>query len=176
MRTSTILLPFALLATHVLADGASIVAAIQNISNATLALNTTVATFPDSPVLDLFAIGPLLVNSQTVLNDINEGTTIATDSANLTLTETIAVAGATTKLAAVVESTLKTLVLAKPKFDKLLIVSPVVLYNLKQQQTATNAFGVAVTAKVPTAYQGLAALLLKPIQTVFNSTIAAYEA
>lgn len=50
------------------------------------------------------------------------------------------------------------------------------LYNLKQQQTATNAFGVAVTAKVPTAYQGLAALLLRPIQAAFNTTIAVYEA
>jgi hypothetical protein len=116
------------------------------------------------------------VNSQTVLNDINEGTTIATDSANLTLSETVAVASATAKLSLVVQSTLNTLLLAKSKFDKLLVVSPIVLYNLKQQQTATNEFGAAVTAKVPTAYQGLAASLLKPIQTAFNTTITAYEA
>jgi hypothetical protein len=85
------------------------------------------------------------------------------------------VASATAKLAAVVESTLNTLVLAKPKFDKLLIVSPVVLYNLEQQQTATNEFGAAVTVKVPAAYQKLAAALLQPIQAAFNTTIAVYE-
>lgn len=46
----TILIPLALLATHVLADGAAIIAAMTVVSKATVALNTTVAAFPSNPV------------------------------------------------------------------------------------------------------------------------------
>jgi hypothetical protein len=60
MRCSTFLLPVAFLATHVVADGAAIVAAIGTILNATTALNTTVASFPDNPFLDLLYVIPSL--------------------------------------------------------------------------------------------------------------------
>jgi hypothetical protein len=136
-----LILPLALLATQVLADGAAIIAAISTVSNATLALNKTVTNFPSNPFDDLFDIPSLLVDSATLLADINDGTKVAGASANLTLTETISLVSATISLASVVESTLKTIVAAKPKFDALLIVSPVLLVNLLLEQKATDAFG-----------------------------------
>jgi hypothetical protein len=136
-----IVLPLALLATQVLADGAAIIAAISTVSNATLALNKTVTNFPSNPFDDLFDIPGLLVVSVTLLADINDGTKVADASTNLTLAETISLASATISLASVVESTLKTIVAAKPKFDALLIVSPVLLVNLLLEQKATDAFG-----------------------------------
>ena len=54
--------------------------------------------------------------------------------------------------------------------------SPISLLNLEQEQSATDKFGAAVTAKVPSAYQGLAESLIAPIDTAFNASIAAYEA
>lgn len=110
-----------------------------------------------------------------MLKDINDGTDIATASTNLTLTETLAVAGATQNLVTTVTSTLNTLVLAKPMFDKLLVVTPVVFLNLKAQLEATVEFGDAVVEKIPAAYQGLAVLVLEPVLVAFNSTIEIYE-
>jgi len=136
-----LILPLPLLATQVLADGAAIIAAISAVSNSTLALKKTVTNFPSNPFDDLFDIPCLLVDSATLLTDINDGTKVADASANLTLAETISVASATISLASVVESTLKTIVAAKPKFDALLIVSPVLLVNLLLEQKATDAFG-----------------------------------
>ena len=53
-------IPLSLLAARALADGAAIVAAMTTISEATVALNSTVTSFPSNPLLDLLDIGPLL--------------------------------------------------------------------------------------------------------------------
>ena len=169
------LLPLLPLTSHALADGAAIVAAITTISTATTTLNTTISTFPSNPFLDLLDIGPLLTSSITLLNDINAGTHTASTSANLTLLETISVAQATIALASVVESTLDTIVAAKTQFDKLVVVSPVILLNLKEELQATDRFGEAVTSKVPVAVQATASGLLAPINAAFNEAIGVYE-
>ncbi len=84
------LFPIAFLVTKALADGAAIVAAMTTISDATVKLNNTVSSFPNNPLLDLLDVGPLLSDSVTLLNDINAATSIAQQSANLTLLEAIA--------------------------------------------------------------------------------------
>ena len=62
---------------------------MSNISNATIAMNETVASFPDNVFLDIPAVGNLLVDSVGVLNAVNEGTTVAQNSANLTVLEAV---------------------------------------------------------------------------------------
>lgn len=84
MLFAQILLPVTFLVSHVLADGASISAAIDNISDATVKLNQTVAEFPDNPIYGLTDIGDLLVYSTAVLKSIKQGTQVAEASGNLT--------------------------------------------------------------------------------------------
>ncbi|CZR67934.1 uncharacterized protein PAC_17833 [Phialocephala subalpina] len=175
MRLSLLPLGVSLLAAQVLADGASILAAMSTISNATVALNDTLNSFPSSALLAIGDIGPLLVDSVTLLDDINSGVKVAQDSANLTLAETIQVAQATISLRSVVSSTLANLITVKPRFDQLVVVSPVILVNLKLEKDATDRFGKAVVSKVPAAFQGTAVTLLAPIDAAFNSTIAIYS-
>ena len=167
------LIPLGLFATTVLADGASILAAMAKISSATVALNNTVASFPAGP-LGLLDVIPLLSASSTLLSDINSGTKVAEASANLTLAETISVAGATQTLVSTVQSTLNTVMAAKAKFTADLLISPIILLNLKEEKAATDKFSAAVISKVPTAYQGLAANIVAPIDTAFNAAIADY--
>jgi hypothetical protein len=86
MRLS--LLPVACLATTVLADGASILAAIGTITNSTLALDNVVSSFPPG-LLGLADVFPLLAASTKLLSDIHSGTQVAQGSANLTVAEAI---------------------------------------------------------------------------------------
>jgi hypothetical protein len=141
------ILSVSLLLTTVLADGASILAAMAKISASTAKLNNTVADFP-AGIAGLADVVPLLIDSTTLLHDINSGTKVAQQSANLTNAEVLGVAGATQALVTSVQSVLNTLVAAKPKFDKLLIVSPVVLINLKEEKSATDKFSAAVISKL----------------------------
>lgn len=167
-------LPLALLATTVLADGAAVLASIATISTATIKLNTTVANFP-SGFAGLIDAIPLLEDSTALLNDINAGTKVASASANFTFDDTINVAQATLTLVADVQSVLTTIVNAKPKFDELVIISPVVYFNLKQQKTASDQFSAAVISKVPELFQDFARTLVAPIDTAFDAAIAKYK-
>ncbi|OBT42486.1 hypothetical protein VE00_07923 [Pseudogymnoascus sp. WSF 3629] len=167
-------LPVALLATTVLADGASIIAAMTKISDATAKLNSTVANFADG-LIGLAETVPLLIESTTLLTDINDGTKVASSSANLTLVETIAVAGATSNLVRGVQSSLQTIVDTKSKFDRLVVISPVILINLEKQKAATNKFSAAVISKVPEPFQGVAQGLVAPVDVAFDSAIAKYK-
>ena len=72
-------------------------------------------------------------------------------------------------------TTLANVIRTKPKYDTLLIVSPVVLLNLKLEKEATDRFGDAVVGKVPEALQGIAEGLLAPIDDSFEEAIAVYE-
>lgn len=141
------LLTLAFLSTTVLADGASILAAITTIQNATIALNTTVSSFHGG-LSSLSEIIPLLTASTALLTDINDGTRVASSSSNLTTVEAIGIAGATQSLGTAVNTTLANVIRTKPKFDELFVVSPVVLLNLKLEMEATDRFGDAVVGKV----------------------------
>jgi hypothetical protein len=167
-------LSLAFMATTVLADGASILDALSQIQNSSIALNNTVSTFQPG-LAGLTEIVPLLSASTTLLADINHATSIASSSANLTDLEAIGIAGATQSLASAVNSTLGNVISKKKVFDSLLVVSPVVLLNLKLEKDATDKFGDAVVGKVPVGLQGIAENLLAPIDNSFEEAIAVYE-
>src|SRR4051794_19879622 len=108
------LLTLCALATTVLADGASITAALNDVSEKTLALNESVASWA-GPLNPLGTV-PILLKSTELLASIHSGTKTAEKSANLTLGETIAIVGPTQTLVTDVQSVLDTIVAAEPKF------------------------------------------------------------
>ncbi|KAI3538303.1 hypothetical protein CPAR01_09207 [Colletotrichum paranaense] len=167
------LLKFSLLglfATSVLADGAAIVAAMDEIAAQNTELGDTVSSWDGG----LFGTLPIIIDSTKLLIKINEATKVAEDSEPLSALEAIGVAQATQKLSSGVQTTLTAVVDAKPKFDKLLL-SPVILLNLKSEQSATDKFSAAVIEKVPEALQAFAKTLIEPIDTAFNNAIDAYS-
>ncbi|KAL7900250.1 hydrophobic surface binding protein A domain-containing protein [Trichoderma sp. SZMC 28014] len=161
------LLPSALAQT----DANPILTALGTITSDTTSLNTTVANFDGDP-LNLIKI---TIQSAQLLSDINKGTDTANNAANLTLDQTLAIATATLALATDVNQTITTIINTKPEFDKLLVVDPVILLNLKLEQDATRKFSAAVVSKVPAALQSVAQGLTQGIDDSFSEGIAVYE-
>ena len=160
--------------TTVQADGQAIVEAIQKISASSAKLNNTVVNF-QAGLLGLGDSIHLLIDSSNLLKEIKSGTEVAEESAPLDFLETLSVAGATQALVTDVQIVLTSTVNAKPKFDKLLIVSPTVLVNLKMQRKASAAFSEAVIGKVPVELQETARNLVGPIDVAFEAAIAEYN-
>ncbi|KHN94080.1 Cell wall galactomannoprotein [Metarhizium album ARSEF 1941] len=159
------------LAATAIADGKAITDALTNINTQAEGLNSTVANWQG----DLIGAIPITIKSTQLLTQIKKATKTASQSANLTMEEALAVAQATGKLSETVQTTLQTIVNAKPKFDKLIILSPVVLLNLELQQDATDEFSSAVVSKVPTDLRSLAQELIKPINDAFAAAIDKYR-
>ena len=171
------LLPLAFLAaiTTVSAGATEIVAELGKISAQTDKVESIVTEF-SAGIKGLGDVVPLLIESTELLIDIKKATKVAKASQPFaSLDEVIQIVGPTQTLVADVQSLLAALVNAKPKFDKLLIVSPVVLLNLKQQRKATEELNNVVISKVPADFQGLARDLVAPIYVAFDATIAEYS-
>ncbi|RGP77247.1 antigenic cell wall galactomanno [Fusarium longipes] len=168
MRLS--LLPLVALAGCAIASGDAISTAIDNISNATLALNKTIANWPQT----LLGTIPITTKSTLLLTAIHNGTLVARESESLSLEETLQVAKATSELSNDVSLTIETVIAAKPKFDKLM-VSPVILLNLELQRALSVDFSEAVIAKVPENLQGNAKALVQGIDDSFAKAIKKYS-
>ncbi|KAK4089265.1 hypothetical protein Purlil1_6254 [Purpureocillium lilacinum] len=154
-----------------LADGKAIVSAINTIKADTVDLGNHAASFKG----DIIGVIPIAVGSLHLLDDIKKGTKTADASQPLTTPEALDLAGATGDLATQVNKTLTAIIAAKPKFDKLLVVSPIILLNLEQQQKATKDFSAKVVSKVPTELQAIAQALIKPIDDGFAQAIDKYK-
>lgn len=166
------LLKFSLLglfATSVLADGAAIVAAMDEIAAQNKELGDTVAGWNGG----LFGTLPIVIDSTKLLIKIKEATKVAEDSEPLNAIEAITVAQSTQQLAGGVNTTLTHVVDAKPKFDRFLL-GPVILLTLKQEKSATDDFSAAVIEKVPEALRGVAQSLVGQIDSSFDNAIASY--
>lgn len=128
------ILPLALFASTVLADGAAIVAALSEISNATIALQSAVTNWKG----DLLGVLPIVAASTTLLEDINSGTKTAEASANLTIAEVIGIAGPTQTLVSDVQSALSAVTAAKQKFAKLFL-APIIKIDLELEKSGMCA-------------------------------------
>ncbi|UNI17134.1 hypothetical protein JDV02_003510 [Purpureocillium takamizusanense] len=124
---------------------------------------------------DILGVLPIAIGSLHLLDDIKKGTKTASSSQPLTTPEALELAGATGDLAKEVNKTLTAIIAAKPKFDKLLVVSPIILLNLEQQQKATKDFSAKVVEKVPKELQAIAQGLIKPIDDGFTQAIGKYK-
>ena len=159
------------LAATALADGASISAALTTIQQDTTDLGNTVASWKG----DLLGNVPILAKSATLLHAIKQGAKTAQASAALSDTEALSVATTTVALATAVNTTLTAIVAALPKFEKLLVVKPVVLLNLELQQDATDDLSSKIIAKVPQELQAIAQSLIDPIDQGFAYAIDQYR-
>lgn len=160
----------ALVAT-VAADASVILTAVETITHDTVALNNTVAGWNGG----LLGLLPIATKSKHLLKDIKASTKRIEKMEPLTNEEVFQIAGATQNLVADVQQTLATLIAAKPKFDDLLLVSPIILLNLKQERKATTQFSTAVVSKVPAPLQDIAKELIKPIDAIFAKGIEAFS-
>lgn len=163
-------LSLALLATPIIADGAAVIDAINIINAQTVQLNTTVGSWSG----DVLGAVPIVVESTELLSAINNGTTVAQQSANFTFFEALDIAGTTVTLVNNVLSTLDTIEAAKSKFANLLL-GPSILLSLVLQKSATDSFQAAVIAKVPSDLQSVADELVQPIDPAFSAAISEYE-
>ncbi|KYG47167.1 hypothetical protein M433DRAFT_63717 [Acidomyces richmondensis BFW] len=166
----SVLVAIGCLASNVIADGASIVAALDKISDATAQLNNSVISWDGS----LLGTLPIIADSTALLADINSATKTAEQSANLTDLEALGVGLATLSLASDVNTTLATIEAAKPKFQRLLL-APLILLNLELEKGATDQFSAAVLQKVPAALQSTAEGITSGIDDAFDQAINDYN-
>lgn len=157
-------------ASSVLADGAAIVAAITAIQNSTLDLDTAVAEW-DGGILGAL---PIVADSAALLSTINDATDTAKDSAVLSDLEAISVGLEIISLVTDVNTTLTTIIAAKPKFDGALL-SGVVLLNLGLEKSASSDFSDAVIDKLPATFVSTGQTLSSEILASFDQAIDVYE-
>lgn len=159
------------LAATALADGASITAAMTAIKADTTHLGDTVSAWGG----DIFGVLTIAGESLGLLEALKKGSRTASKSAALTQDEALGIASATTELGAQVNRTLEAIIAAKPKFDHLIVVSPVILFNLEAQRKATADFSGKIVAKVPAELKPIAEQLIQPIDDGFAKAIAKYQ-
>ena len=168
MRLS--LLPLVALVGSAFATGDAISTAIDNISNATIALGHSITHWPQTLVGTI----PITTKSTLLLAAIHQGTLAARHSEPLSVEETLQVAKATSELSQDVSETIDIVIGAKPKFDKIQ-VSPVILLNLQLQRALSADFSEAVIAKVPVDLQDKAKALVQGIDDSFAKAIKKYS-
>lgn len=153
------------------ASAADIKSALETIGAATVKLNGTVTDYNGG----LLGLVPITTESLCLLNDIHEGTKTTKASQPLNFDEALDIAGATGTLANDVDDVIDNLIRTKPKFDRLLIVSPIIKETIKTQRSATADLSNAILAKIPKELADIAAILIKQIDDKFAQGVAAYS-
>lgn len=169
MRLASVL-SAAALASSVLGDGNSIRKAIKTTGHDTTALGDVVSAWPG----DVLGALPVVGKAVGLFVALKRGSRTARASAPLSFDEALGVATATGDLTSAVNKTLAALVVARPKFDYLL-VTPLILVTLDVQRRAANDFGGKVVAKVPKELRPIARQLIKGIDDDFETAIDAYH-
>ncbi|PVH73666.1 hypothetical protein DL98DRAFT_606930 [Cadophora sp. DSE1049] len=164
-------IPAVLLATSVAASGATIAAALQDVTAKAVKLNTTVASWKG----DAFGLIPILSASTDLTDSLKKGASVAKASEPLSQEEAFTIVEPAQTLVEDTKSVLNTIVAAKPKFDKLFIASPLVLQILKDDRAAAKNLTQAVTEKVPAELQEVATSITAPIDPAFAAAIKKYS-
>lgn len=171
MLATKVLSAIALIATPIVADGVdAIVDALATLSASTADLNNTVAAWNGN----LLGTLPIVIKSGELLSNTNKATKAAENSANLTLIEAVTIATSIQDLIEATDTTLTTLVEAKPKFDHLLL-SAAILLNLVLEKHATSNFGAAIVSKVPPEVADLAEQIAAQADELFDKAIDVYD-
>lgn len=150
---------------------ADIKGALETIGTATVKLNDTITGYNGG----LLGLVPITGDSLCLLDDIKDGTRTAKASPMLEYDAALDIAGATGTLANDVNDVIDNLVRTKPKFDRLLIVTPIIKQVIKSQRSATADLSKAILAKIPEDLAAVAAILIKQIDDKFAEGIAAYS-
>ena len=159
-------------------DADDVVAAVQKISDQTLTLNSSVASYPggiegtlDAIKIETEAIGLNFASRKAVHT--------AQRSSNFTSDGSLNVAGAFLDLLPIVTSTLDNIIDKKPEFDTGLLeigsLSFLVKYNLETEKRLSLKLGDVVQAKLTPEYASIAPLVLGQIEDAFTEAISVYS-
>ncbi|XWW94002.1 hypothetical protein V2A60_001941 [Cordyceps javanica] len=162
------LLAFVALAATAVAD---IKGALDTIGTATVKLNKTVTDYNGG----LLGLVPITTDALCLLDDIHQGTRTAKASKPLDYDAALDIAGATGTLANDVNDVIDNLVRTRPKFDRLLIVTPIIKGVIETQRSATADLCKAVVAKIPQELAEVALILVKQIDDKFAEGIKAFS-
>ncbi|OAA42529.1 antigenic cell wall galactomannoprotein [Beauveria brongniartii RCEF 3172] len=162
------LLTLAALATTAVAD---IKGCLETIAASTVQLDKSVTSYQGG----LLGLVPITTDALCLLNDINQCTSTARASAPLDYEAALDIAGATGTLADNVNTVIDDLVRAKPKFDRLLIVTPIIKVTVEQEREATKELCKQILAKIPKELADIAAILIKQIDDKFAEGIKAFS-
>jgi hypothetical protein len=159
-------------------DAASVLTGIQKIANATITLNTTVASYPGGIEGTITAV-EILADSLAVINAIVSTTNDAKHSANFTDAESESIAEAFVgSLVPVVESSLTTIESKKADFEDGLLgiasLTSLVETILKELKSDSDDLGSAITAKLTSIWASVAPLIVAQIDDAFDTAITAY--
>lgn len=164
----TLLLP--LLAASAAADGNTVGRAIKKVTAATTSLGTQVSSWRG----DLLGALPIVGGAAELLTSLKHGTRTVRESTQLSMDETLAVAGEATTLATAVNGTVRALVDAHPRFQHLFL-TPVIHVALGVERDAAKEFGDAFSEKIPKDLEPIAKELLKGLYADLDYAIAEYS-
>jgi ribonuclease HI len=150
-------------------DLATIQAEFANISSAVAALDASILALTSSTD-PATAIDTLEAESQNVTDALNAGTAIVSGTAALSLTDSISLLSSSQNLVNAVNKTITDLESKKSIVDAANADS-IVVDQLQQQKTASQAFINAVVAKVPSSVQSIANQQATAVITALNNGI-----
>ncbi|KAM3507759.1 hypothetical protein MY10362_001561 [Beauveria mimosiformis] len=169
MLLSKLVAPIALAAT-VLADGAAVNTALKTVDQSINSLTATLTGFSGN----IFGAIPVLGASLKLKSDIEKATKAASSSQGLTSDETLSLADTVGTIITDATKSIDAFIAVKPKFDKLLILTPIAAGQIKDLKTATVALGDAIVSKVPAELKEIASQLIGQINAQFDRGSAAY--
>ncbi|KAM3536119.1 hypothetical protein MY4038_000585 [Beauveria bassiana] len=169
MLLSKLVAPVALAAT-VLADGAAVNTALKTVDKSINALTATLTGFSGN----IFGSLPVLGASLKLKSDIQKATKAASSSQDLTSDETLSLAETVGTIITDATKSIDAFIAVKPKFDKLLILTPIAAGQIKDLKTATVALGDAIVSKVPAELKDISSQLIGQINAQFDRGSAAY--
>ncbi|KAH7031492.1 hydrophobic surface binding protein A-domain-containing protein [Microdochium trichocladiopsis] len=168
MRFSLVAL--AALASTVVADLASIQAALNDVSESV----TETKAKLDAWKGDLLGTLPIVAGSAELVITLEINTLKIKKSANLTEDEALQVSETTANLISNTLPVLDELAALRPKFDKLLL-RPVIYLGLLTQKSATLDLSAAVVSKLPDVFAEIGEALIAELSAAFDVVITQYK-
>lgn len=159
-------------------EASSVISGIQTISSAIITLNKTVSSYPGGIEGTITALD-ILGDSLNLEHAITSTTSDAKQSANFTDTESQTIAEAFVNLLPTIQSSLTTIEGKKSEFQHGLLglasLDWVVESLLKSLKSDSDALSTAVIAKLTSTWAGVAPLVVKEIDTAFETAITTYS-
>ncbi|KAL2811384.1 hydrophobic surface binding protein A-domain-containing protein [Aspergillus granulosus] len=159
-------------------DGAAVVAAVAQISESMIALNTTVTSYIGGFLGTATAL-KIQIQAITLSNDVKDAISVAEDSADFDNTESINVAAAFLDLQPNIDTTLDNFVRKKPQIDTGLLgigsLSFLVKANLENLRDLSAELGAVVVPKLTPPYAAIAPAVLQLITDKFDETIEIFS-
>jgi len=170
MKLSTVLLAVgasSVSGSLVLRDLATIQGVLSQVSQQVDKLSTAVKSFSGDP-------GPLSSANDQLISILKDGTSKVSGTSALTQNEALSVTSSVQQLNTSVADAVDALIAKKSDFVSA-NAGGIILQDLQAQKSGSDALAAAITSKVPTALQGVAAQLSGDIGKSLDRGIAAFQ-